>query len=166
MISNRLSDLMNHLKMNLLKLIVILSVLSGGYSSCKKEKDEVLYPLYDANQIIGKWRCEKEDDNISHFYSKFNIIYDFQPDGILSVTGESDIHFCGLKPGMYPYSIIDTVVITGGCYSHEGNGRYLKIDKTMHPSYSLFITKISTKNLNLIEPRFCSPPRFIFKKIN
>jgi len=171
MTSNRLSDLFNHLKMSLLKSILILLISAGGFSSCLKEKDDVFYPVLDATQIIGKWKLEEESHDWRrepYEYSKFNVIYEFHPNGVLSVTGVTDnIHSSGYKPGNYSYSVIDTMN-----FFYPGYEKFLllEINDTLaindpQPRTFLFIPFLSSKEMKIVFANYSSNHYFIFKKI-
>ena len=72
--SKRFSDFFNRLKMNLLKSIVILVILAGGFSLCAKEEDEEFQVAYDASLMIGKWKIEKETGEFGYItdHSKYH----------------------------------------------------------------------------------------------
>lgn len=68
-------------------------------TSCSKDDDS------SGNQIIGEWKLIAAKvfnfgGQSSTDYSTKNIIYAFQPNGILKVTGEQNI---GHSPGTYEY---------------------------------------------------------------
>jgi len=164
------SIFLNHLKMNLLKSIVFFFILAGGFTSCSKEKeDEDFIIAYDASLIVGRWKIEKVMAGFGHEtnYSKLNIIYEFHPNGFLSVTGEADIFFDGYRPGEYPYSFIDEE--PGGCNAFLSEKNiFLKINTLQHPptkEYYLYVPLVCTKKMILFHAEYCDPPTFFLKKI-
>jgi hypothetical protein len=82
------------MKKIILKTVAILLILAGMMISCGEEKNEDNENPYREN-IIGKWKLVEIVTTIGYGnqntdtvdYSNSNIIYDFQNDSILIITG-------------------------------------------------------------------------------
>lgn len=90
---------MKNLKIISLLLLIVIC------SSCNNNDDEV------SNQIIGNWKLIeaklpglKGGDSAERLidYTNENIIYNFKPNGVLIVSGESNIEY-GYNNGKYEY---------------------------------------------------------------
>ena len=108
---------------NIIKLQVILILLVAGIVGCNKTNesnqieeipeetiDSTLYTL-----ISGKWQLLTVEEVFvpvpqpTHDYSKYNIVYEFKPNGVLTVSGATDDieRYIGHKTGKHSYSFID-----------------------------------------------------------
>jgi hypothetical protein len=80
---------------NILKLTAILLILAGGFSCSKENTENTGIGSPHRENIIGKWKLVEiitrigyGDENVDTVdYSNSNIIYDFQNDSVLLITG-------------------------------------------------------------------------------
>ena len=94
------------MNMKILKLTAILLLLAVCLSSCSKKKEE----NYGPDSLIAKWKMEKVvrawNQGIRDM-SQYNIMYEFSPDGIMTVTGVTDdVGYVDFKSGEYLFSIL------------------------------------------------------------
>ncbi|MCL2098749.1 MAG: hypothetical protein FWH23_08360 [Bacteroidales bacterium] len=98
------------MKTTLLSITTLLLIVAGSSSCSDKNKK-----LEDLANITGKWKLVNVTipftsvGPISHDYSQHNIVYEFNADSILTVSGETD-HidlYRGHLAGEYLYSIIE-----------------------------------------------------------
>ena len=113
------------MKLKIFKITAIALLLAGSFSSCSQKTEDNEEP----GSLIGKWKLEKAEGGFSwiyHDYSKKNIIYEFHPNGVLTVTAESDDVSHGLyESGEYLFSIIETIVENQQVFNLEiNNTRY------------------------------------------
>lgn len=153
-------------KVKLFKITVLVLILAGSFSSCSEKvnnADEESATEEPAT-IIGKWKLTKvtlpftPTGSILHDYSRYSIVYEFNTNGILTVSGETGNidWYRGHETGEYPYSIIDEDE------SKEAvgfAGFRLKIN-TLYYSYS-----VTYKEL-IIDDRALDGYLYIFVKIN
>ena len=115
---------------NILKLAVVLVFFAGSIYSCTKENEE-------SATIIGKWKyvkCVYPFGNKLYDYSQYNIVYEFKPNNILAISGETHIeNYVGHEIGKHFYSLGDF-----------SDGRNLKID-----DYSIYWCRIFSNELEI-----------------
>ena len=121
MTSNKLLDSFNYLKMNLLKFIVIFTMLLSGLSSCTKNVDEKdIFDIVhnESSSIVGKWKLVKVLPTHWHpkpyDYSNYNIVYDFRANGVLKISGVIDQNYEGHNLGEYTY-LFEALESGDGC---------------------------------------------------
>jgi len=96
------------MKTKILVKVAMMLFLTGSFSSCSKKVNN------ESTSIIGEWKLERVEIMFvgeSNDYSQYNIVYEFNENGILTVSGETD-HielYRGHETGEYPYSIISEV---------------------------------------------------------
>jgi hypothetical protein len=105
---------------NILKLTAILLILAGGFSCSKENTENTGIGSPHRENIIGKWKLveiitvigygNENADTVD--YSNSNIIYDFQNDSILIITGyvpndlsEGEHTYEYTQPPFSPYAI-------------------------------------------------------------
>ena len=145
---------------------VIMLLMAGSFSSCKK-KEENKEPA----SLFGKWKLEKE---ILPFiggiydYSKNNIVYEFHTNGILTVTGESDyISYERFKQGEYLYSILtidEMNELYSSLYGFELEFKYFIYVRIGSIIYCLY--PFSSKEMAMDNHSYSDCSSFRFKKIN
>ena len=147
-----------------LKYAIILMVLAVCFSSCSKKGPE---GHEEPVNLIGKWKLEKENFawcGEVRDYSKNNIVYEFHPNGVLTVTGTTDDKVSErYKPGEYLYAILDADEYSEylSPYVFEKNAHLLKIDNII-----FLFRHISSKEKLMENWTYCDASSFILKKIN
>ena len=87
-------------------LLVMMAIV---FWSCESQSEDET----DDDSIIGKWKLKTVELVFvaeKHDYSKYNIVYEFQSNNILKVSGATDLNIIELYRGMpygeYSYSIM------------------------------------------------------------
>ena len=107
--------------------------------------------------IVGKWRLVKRQDagmscppQLITDFSHDHVVYEFKPDGVLTVTSDTDYY--AYFVGDHSYSFIETSEFYGTAYLLETDGR------------SRALYSISSEQL-LIDYQYLDGPSFYFVKI-
>jgi len=148
--------------MKILKHVAILMLLAVYFSSCSNKVPEE--PGGHEN-LIGKWKMEKVDlawnQGILDL-PQYNILYEFSPDGILTITGVTD-DIGDFKSGEYLYSILTEEEMAerfGGFYFSFENAMYLEIKNI---EYYFYFS--SSKKMRMTCFSYSDSSTCIFKKI-
>ena len=142
--------------------ILCTVLLAICFSSCTRASDE------ESESIIGVWRLDKVTNymmGITYDYVQYSILYEFDTDSILTVTGEiGQIEqmewYGGHRPGVYTYSVIER---EPGPYDSMIEKEYSKI---------LIIRKYQKEYLSInyrkmvFQNKYCDGSIYYLSKIN
>ena len=85
-------------------------------------EDKLTFTHDESASIAGKWRLVKEEmsgmgcpPHLITDFSQYNIVYEFKPDGVLTITSNTD-YYRGLKVGDHSYSFVETSDFYGTAY--------------------------------------------------
>jgi len=152
------------MKANILIFTAFLLLLAGCFCSCQKKENSIEY----SSMVVGKWKLEFISDREQTIdYSKYNIVYEFKTNNVLTVTGkvnntdhrilENGKHFYNV---VIPESIdllgdtrwrpelkIDTVLyrLTNGWMADNIPGLQI-YDKADNPSFAAYVLYFSKIN--------------------
>ena len=155
-------------KVSMLCMVCIL-FLAGSFSACSQKTDN------DCNgepaSFIGKWKLVKSVGGYGFVtdLSKYNIVYEFHPNGILTITGALDD--ARFKSGDYLYSIVEDVDVEDYyfyvcCYYPYCGieyGVHIKIDDIV---FFNTVNAISCKEMSMqFMSQYTNIDYLIFKKI-
>ena len=134
-------------EVGIFKLSVIVLLFAGSFVSCSKKKN-----VEEPENIIGKWKLEKEVytgwSTIIKTYYQYNIVCEFHPNGVLTVTADIDLFRYGLFiPGEYLFS------------SEDETNCYLEADEWQY-SCQVSFNSMEIKLLNFTDPTY-----YFLKKI-
>ena len=122
-----------------------MCILAAVTAGCNKNNDEYLC-------FIGKWKLEKITIpfyfNSTYDYSQYNIVYDFKPKNVLTISGETDtMVYRGHRLGNSFYKIYgvnDKIKDKDFYHSHYYNHRPILKINNMYQTY-----RISDTNLEI-----------------
>jgi hypothetical protein len=145
------------MKKLLLKItcMTVSLILAGNLASCeKKENNE------DSTSIIGKWKLVEvtipftQTGPISYDYSQYNIVYEFDTNDVLTVSGEIDHidRYAGHEPGEYLYSYTQkpneyipnsyTLIINGQMYACQISSEEMEFNNAFLDGSFYYFIKI------------------------
>jgi hypothetical protein len=98
------------------KIAVILLILTGIFSSCDNKIDDDEIVDNPETAILGKWKLVKTSwpmGGTSTDYTKCSVVFEFRPDSILKISGET-VHSIprfgsGTEVNEHFYSFVDGV---------------------------------------------------------
>ena len=156
------------MNLKMFKITMMTLFLAGSLFSCAKKEKENEENCTISTCLYGKWKIEKilyAWNNRTEVISE-HIVYEFHPDGIMTVTAANDVINCGFffTPGEYPFSILNGDEMAE--FESDYFSGYPDLDWLVFGRTIYYFHFYSSKEASMYCYSYSDPIAYIFKKIN